>query len=50
MQKLLIYSDYSYSEIASYLGYASQSHLGKQFKDMTGMTLRQYRELYGVKH
>lgn len=47
VQNLLIYSDYSYSEIASYLGYASQSHLGKQFKEKTGMTLRQYRELYG---
>lgn len=50
VQNLLMYSDYSYSEIASYLGYASQSHLGKQFKNMTGMTLRQYRELYGVNH
>lgn len=50
VQNLLMYSDYSYSEIASYLGYASQSHLGKQFKDMTGMTLRQYRELYGAEN
>lgn len=47
VQNLLMYSDYSYSEIASYLGYASQSHLGRQFKEMTGMTLRKYRELYG---
>lgn len=48
-QNLLMYSDYSYSEIASYLGFASQSHLGRQFKDVTGMTLRQYREIYGAK-
>lgn len=45
-RNLLIYSSYSYSEIASYLGYASQSHLGKQFREMTGMTLKQYREIY----
>lgn len=48
VQNLLIYSDYSYSEIASYLGFASQSHLGKQFKKATGMTLREYREEYGT--
>lgn len=48
-QNLLIYSRYTYSEIATYLGFSSQSHLGKQFKKITGMTLRQYRELYGVK-
>lgn len=47
VQNLLIYSNYTYSEIASYLGYASQSHLGKQFKETTGMTLRQYREAFG---
>lgn len=49
VQNLLMYSDYSYSEIASYLGYSSQSHLGRQFKESTGMTLRQYREQYGVR-
>ena len=48
-QNLLIYSRYTYSEIATYLGFSSQSHLGKQFKKSTGMTLRQYRERYGVK-
>lgn len=48
-QNLLIYSQYTYSEIATYLGFSSQSHLGKQFKKQTGMTLRQYRLQYGVK-
>lgn len=48
-RNLLMYSDYSYSEIASYLGFASQSHLGKQFKNAVGMTLREYREAYGVR-
>lgn len=50
VQNLLIYSDFSYSEIASYLGFASQSHMGKQFKSMTGMTLREYRERFGMTH
>lgn len=31
-KNLLIYSDYSYIEIATYLGFSSQSHLGTQFK------------------
>ncbi len=46
-KNLLIYSDYSFIEIASYLGFSSQSHLGKQFKRFTGYTLRQYRENNG---
>ncbi len=48
VQNMLIYSKYTYSEIASYFGYSSQSHLGRQFKKITGMTLHQYRETYGV--
>ena len=46
-KNLLIYSDYSYIEIASYLGFSSQSHLGQQFRKFTGCTLRQYREQNG---
>lgn len=49
VKNLLIYSSYSYIEIAAYLGFSSQSYLGKQFKKVTDMTLRQYREVYGVK-
>ena len=48
-KNLLIYSHYSYIEIAAYLGYSSQSHLGKQFKEKTGYTLRKYRETFGKK-
>lgn len=48
-KNLLIYSRYSYSEISTYLGFSSQSHLGKYFKAGTGMTMRQYRAVYGVK-
>lgn len=49
VKNMLIYSQYSYSEIASYLGFTSQSYLGKKFKQATGLTLHQYREKYGVK-
>ena len=48
-KNLLIYSDYSYIEIATYLGFSSQSHLGTQFKKYAGYTLRQFREIYGRK-
>ncbi len=46
VKNLLNYSAYSYSEISYYLGFSSQSHLGKQFKEKTGMTLSQYRLKY----
>ena len=46
VMNMLIYSDYSYIEIASYLGFASQSHLGTIFKKQTGMTLREYRSKF----
>lgn len=49
-QNLLIYSIYTYSEIAAYLGFSSQSHLGHTFKKFTGMTLREYRIKYGIKN
>lgn len=47
-KNLLTYSRYSYIEIAAYLGFSSQSHLGMQFKKITGYTLRQYRNKFGV--
>lgn len=48
VKNMLIYSTYSHNEIAAYLGFCSQSHLGRQFKKTTGLTLRKYREMYGV--
>ncbi len=45
-QNMLIYSTLSFSEITSTLSFSSQSHLGRQFKNITGMTLRTYRETY----
>lgn len=46
VKNMLIYSPYTYSQIAAYLGFSSQSHLGAQFKKVTGCTLRQYRERF----
>ena len=40
---------YSYSEIAAYLGFSSQSHLGRYFKKEVNMTMKQFRAAYGVK-
>ena len=44
-----MYSKYSYSEIAAYLGFSSQSHLGRYFKKEVNMTMKQFRAAYGVK-
>jgi len=46
VESLLVFSGYTYSEIAQYLGFASQSHLGDTFKKKTGMTLKEYRDKY----
>ena len=46
VRNMLIYSDYTYLEITNYLGFPSQSYLGKKFKAETGMTLREYRTRY----
>ena len=42
-EELLIYSKYRYSDIAAFLGFCSQSHLGKAFQEKNGMTLREYQ-------
>ncbi len=49
-KNLLTYSPYSYIDIANYLGFTSQSHLGKHFKELTGYTLKEYRNLYGKRN
>ena len=43
---MLAYSGLSLAEIAFNLGFASQSHMGKEFKKVTGMTAREYRLAY----
>ena len=49
VRNLLIYSNYSFLEITNYLGFPSQSYLGKRFREETGMTLREYRTRYRVR-
>lgn len=49
-KNLLKYSTYAYSDIASYLGFCSHSHMGSQFKRSVGLTPAQFREKYGVKY
>lgn len=46
-QNLLVYSPYDCRSVASYLGFSSQSHFGKVFKEYTGMTPNEYRMKYG---
>lgn len=45
-QNMLVCSEYSHSEIASYLGFSGQSHLGSHFKRFCGMTMGEYRAKY----
>lgn len=47
-KNLLIYSQASYGEIAATLGFSSQSHMGKHFKRLTGMTPIQFRKRYAI--
>ena len=46
VKNMLLYSELSYSEIASTLGFSSQSHLGKLFRESVGLTMQQYRNQY----
>ena len=43
-KRLLRYTDKSVSVIAAYLGFSSQGHFSKIFKEITGMTPGEYRE------
>lgn len=45
-ENMLRFSDFSYLEIASALGFASQSHFINVFKKHTGITPRAYKKLY----
>lgn len=45
-KNMLVFSNYSYSDIASFLGFSGQSHMGTHFKKLTGMTMHEYRTLY----
>lgn len=53
-KNLLRYSDYDLQTISQYLGFASQSHFGKEFKKYAGFTPADYRsrknQLYREKY
>lgn len=43
-KNMLLYSDFSCSEIAQYLGFASNSHFSERFKQVEGMTPGNFRK------
>ena len=45
-QNMLKYSEYSFSEIAHFLAFSSQSHFVKVFRECVGITPREYRNQY----
>ena len=47
-KELLEYGELSLSEIADQLDYSSTAHLSSQFKSLTGLTPRQYKQRKGV--
>ena len=46
-KNLLMYSPFDVKSISNFLGFATQSHFGKVFKEYTGMTPMQYKERFG---
>ena len=48
-KNMLIYHKYSFGEIALFLHFYSQSHYIKVFKKFTGITPRQFKNIYGKK-
>lgn len=45
VKELIKYCQLSFSEIADQLGYSSVAHLSRQFKQYTGLTPSQFREM-----
>lgn len=45
-QNMLKYSEYTFSEIANFLAFSSQSHFVKVFRECVGITPREYRNQY----
>lgn len=44
VKELIEYNELSFSEIAYLLNYSSPAHLSKQFKDITDLTLSEYKK------
>jgi AraC-like DNA-binding protein len=49
VKELLVYDEFSLSEIADQLGYSSVAHLSSQFKKITGLTPSYFKRLGQVK-
>ena len=47
---MLLYSDYSETEISEFLAFSSPSHFIRVFRKHTGMTPRQYAKRYYRTH
>ena len=45
-ENLLVFSDYSLSDIAQYVNFPSQSYFGKVFKQQKGLSPKAWRERY----
>ncbi len=45
VKELIAYNELNFTEIAYRLGYSSSAYLSKQFKEITGYTLSQYKKL-----
>lgn len=48
VKRMLIHSSASYVDIANYVGFSSQSHMGKLFREHFGMTPREFRNQYSA--
>ncbi|MDS0526241.1 helix-turn-helix domain-containing protein [Clostridium sp. SHJSY1] len=49
-KNMLLYSDYTQTEIGQFLAFSSSSHFIKVFKDQVGLTPKQYHKKYYRKH
>lgn len=49
-ENLLIYSDYTFQQIAFQFGFCSQSHFSKVFKKQKGITPQNYRKKHGAQN
>jgi AraC-like DNA-binding protein len=49
VKELLLYHDFSLTEISNMLGYSSVAHLSNQFKKVTGLTPTFFKKLKGKK-
>ncbi len=49
-KELLVYDEFTLTEISYRLGYSSVAHLSRQFKKITGMTTSEFKQLRSDKH